>query len=542
MSLNEERRRGSVAGAAAAVMLVTFLSKLLGFGREAVLAAVFGANRVTDAYLVAMVIPGMIFGVVASALTTVGIPVFSEYLHQEEKRREFLPLVWSCFHAIVIFLLPVCAVAALGAPLLVRLLAPGFGEEQAALTAGLVRIILPAIVFMGLAGWAQGVLNTFRHFVVPAAVGIPYNIIMICGIFLSGALWGIEGVAWVTVLAVASQFVVQLPVLRRFGVRYSREFDLRHPALVKMGKLLLPVLIGVGANQMNIVVDRILASGLAEGSISALNYAQRLLAIPQGLLAAPLITVLYPSLAECGAVGDVDGLRQRLCRGLEALAFLVVPLSVALIVLRREFVGFFFQRGAFDAHDAAMTSFAVLFFSIGLLFVVWRDYLARAFYALQDTATPMWTGVAAVGVNIAVNLVLVRYLAHGGLALGSSLAAMVSCLLLIALLRRRLGFIGGRELLRQLAKMALASGAAGAAVCWLQGRLLGFGPWAALEGFVRSALGGGGLASFAALGLRLAFLLCAGAAVYVFACWLLRVRELGSAQVYLGRLKAMVSR
>lgn len=182
------------------------------------------------------------------------------------------------------------AAAVLGAPLLVKLLAPGFGEEQAALTAGLVWIILPSIVFMGLAGWAQGVPNTIHHFIVPTAVGIPYNIIMICGIFLSGALWGIEGVAWVTVAAVAGQFLTQLPVLRRFGVEYRREFDWRHPALVKMGRLLLPVLIGVGATQLNIVVDRILASGLAEWSISALNYAQRILAIPQGLLAAPLIT------------------------------------------------------------------------------------------------------------------------------------------------------------------------------------------------------------------------------------------------------------
>lgn len=541
MRLKRERS-SSVAGAAAAVMLVTFLSKLLGFGREAALAAVFGANRVTDAYLVAMVIPGMIFGVVASALTTVGIPVFSEYLHREEKRQEFFSLVWSCFHAILLFLLLVCALAVLGASLLVRLLAPGFGEEQAALTAGLVRVILPSIVFMGLAGWAQGVLNTFHHFVVPAAVGIPYNIIMIFGIFLSGAFWGIEGVAWVTLVAVASQFLIQLPVLRRFGVDYRREFDLRHPALVKMGRLLLPVLIGVGANQMNIVVDRVLASGLAEGSISALNYAQRALAVPQGLLAAPLITVLYPSLAECGAVGDMDGLRRRLGRGLETLAFLVIPLSVALIVLRSEFVGFFFQRGAFDAQDAAMTSVALLFFSLGLLFVVWRDYLARAFYALQDTATPMWTGVAAVVVNIAVNLVLVRYLAHGGLALGSSLAALVGCLLLVVLLRKRLGFIGGRELLRQLVKMAVASGAGAAAVCWLRGALSGFDRWMALEGLVRELLGGGGLAAFAAQGLRLALLLGVGALVYLFVCWLLRVRELGSAQVYLHRLKARVSR
>ncbi|HAA89976.1 MAG TPA: hypothetical protein DCE07_05325 [Peptococcaceae bacterium] len=152
------RGRQTVARAAAVVMVVTVLSKLLGFGREASLAAVFGATRVTDAYLVAMVIPGLLFSVVMSAITTVGIPVFSEYLHQEEKRKSFLPLVWSCFHIIVFFLLIVCVAAFPLTPWLVKLLAPGFGPEQAALAATLVKIVLPAIVFMGLAGWAQGVV------------------------------------------------------------------------------------------------------------------------------------------------------------------------------------------------------------------------------------------------------------------------------------------------------------------------------------------------------------------------------------------------
>lgn len=368
-----------------------------------------------------------------------------------------MPLVWSCFHIIAFFLSLVCAVAFLLAPWLVKLLAPGFGPEQADLTVALVRILLSAFVFMGLAGWAQGVLNTHHHFTVPAAVGISYNIILISGIFLSGVFWGITGVAWATVAAIASQFFVQLPVLHRLGAKYRWAFDLRHPGLRKMGALLVPVLVGIGATQLNTVVDRILASGLVEGSISALNYALRVVAIPQGLLAMPLITVLYPSLAECGAVGDLTGLRARLTRGLEVLAFLIVPMAVALMVLRTDIVRFLFQRGAFDATDTRMTAFALLFYSAGLVFLSWREYLARTFYALQDTTTPMWTGVVAVAVNIILNLILVKWLAHGGLALATSLAALVGCLLLLYLLRRRLGHIGGWRLLREVVKVTLAA-------------------------------------------------------------------------------------
>ncbi|MEW6459381.1 MAG: lipid II flippase MurJ [Bacillota bacterium] len=161
------------------------------------------------------------------------------------------------------------------APWLVRVLAPGFAGEQAELTALLVRVLLPAVVFMGLAGWAQGVLNAHQRFAAPAAVGIPYNLIIIAAILLSGRWWGIEGVAAATLVAIATQFLIQLPTFARLGLSYRPLFDLGHPGLRRMLLLAGPVIIGVGANQLNVIVDRMLASGLAEGSISALNYARR---------------------------------------------------------------------------------------------------------------------------------------------------------------------------------------------------------------------------------------------------------------------------
>lgn len=513
----------TVARATAVVMAATVVSKLLGFGREAALAAVFGASRVTDTYLVAAVIPSLLYAVVGAAITTVGIPVLSEYLYREEKRLELASLVWSSFHAIAMLLLLLCVVAVPLAPWLVKLLAPGFGPDQAGLTAKLVRVMLPATIFMGLSGWAQGVLNTHKHFLIPAAVGIPYNIILITGIFLSGFFWGIGGVAWATVLAIASQFFIQVPVLRGLGIRYRPVLNLRHPGLTKMAALVLPVLVGVGAGQLNVMVDRILASSLAEGSISALNYAQKVLQIPQGLFAAPLITVLYPSLAERGAVGDLEGFRERLSRGLGALAFLAVPLLVGVIVLRRELVAFLFQRGAFDATDAHMTAVALLFYTVGLLFLVWRDYLARAFYALQDTATPMWTGLCSVVVNIGLNLVLVRYLAHGGLALATSIAALVGCTLLLILLRRRLGRLGGRYFLVETAKVTVAAMLMGAVVWWLN--VAAEMPFGRVAQYAAKFLGSG-LAAFGTLGLRIIVLGLAGALVYAGICRLLGVREM----------------
>jgi len=517
--------RGKIARATAIVTGATIFSKILGFGREMALAAVFGASAVTDAYLVALIIPAVLFGIVGSTITTVGIPVFSEYIHQPEKRGELGGIIWATFHALLVVFAAVVLIGLPLAPWLVKILAPGFSFAQASLTVGLVRIMLPMVILMGLVGWAQGVLNAHQHFTMPALMGIPYNLIMIGGIFLAGAFGGIAGVAWATVLATVSQFFIQVPALYRHGITYRWTWHWRHPALRRMLLLAGPVIVGVGANQLNIVVDRMLASGLAEGSISALSYAQRALGIAQGLFAVPLITVLYPSLTERTALADLDGLRRALGRGATLLAFLILPLTAGLIVLRQDLVQFLFQRGAFDANDTLMTASALFFYSPGLIFLVWRDLLNRAFYALQDTVTPMWTGVAAVISNVVLNLILVRYLAHGGLALASSLAAVLACLLLFIFLRRRLGHIGGLHLLRETARIMAATLCMGVVVRWLAVYGLEAAGWTAVLSRLGLA-GGGGPGGFVLQGLRLVVLIAGGALVYALCCRLFRVKEM----------------
>ncbi|OAT80346.1 murein biosynthesis integral membrane protein MurJ [Desulfotomaculum copahuensis] len=518
--------RKQIARAALVVMVALLISKIMGYAREAALASGFGAGASTDAYLVAVIVPALLFGMVGSAITTVAIPIFSEYLHQPEKRPELPDLIWTTFHAVTGILLLFALAGFPAAPFIVRLLAPGFGPAEARLTAHLVRIMLPMVVLMGLAGWAQGVLNAHRHFTAPALIGIPYNLIMIGGIIFSAVHRSIDGVAWSMVLATLSQFLTQLPALYRLRTGYRPVCKLRHPALKRMLLLSGPVLVGTGANQLNLVVDRILASGLVVGSISALNYAQRVVTIPQGLLATPLITVLYPSLTEHTAVDDPAGFRSTLKHGMNMLAFLLIPLTAGIIVLRHDIIRFLFERGAFDARAAEMTAVALCFFIPGLLFLCWRDYLNRAFYALQDTVTPMWTGAAGVVVNIGLNLLLVRHLALAGLALSTSAAAAVCTILLLVFLRRRLGHIGGRALLAECARITLASLVMGAALWWLNTYALNTPVWTAVSGLVRGAAGAGGLARFLDSGLRLGVLTAAGLLIFAPACRLLRVVEL----------------
>ncbi len=490
-------------------MAAGVLSKLLGFAREATLASSFGASAATDAYLVAMVIPAILFGLVGNVITTVGIPLFSEHLHRPEKRHELAALVWGSFCAICGLLSVIALLGLAASPWLVRLLAPGFAPDQAELAARLVRILMPMVVIMGMVGWAQGILNAHHHFTSPALMGVPYNLLMIGGISWAAAAGSIAGVAWATVLATASQFLIQVPALMKHGVLQGFRLSPGHPALKKMLVLSGPVLIGLGANQLNLIVDRMLASTLEEGSISALNYAQRILSLPQGLLALPVITVLYPIFAQRATVEDMEGFRFGLVRGLNALALVLIPVTVATAVLREEVVRFVFQRGAFDDRDAAMTAAALLWYAPGLLFLMWRELLNRAFYSLQDTFTPMWTGLAAVAANVALNLLLVRPMGLAGLALASSLSAALACVLLFSALRRRAGCAAGSLVLAAAWRMLLAASLTGALLWW---------PGAAAAG---SVPGG-----FLGQGLFLTALGAAGGAAYLLCCRLLGVGEL----------------
>lgn len=505
--------RWDAAKAAGVILAATIVSKILGFGREAALAAGFGASAAMDAYLVAQVVPMMLLGLVGSALTTAAIPVFTAY-GAEEKKGELPRVIWSTFHVVLLALSLLTVGGVLASPFLVRLVAPGFSPAQSELAAQLSRLIMPTMVVLGLSGWATAVLQARKSFLAPAVVGIPSNICLIGFALWAARHGGIRALAWLTLVATSTQFLVQVPALLRHGLRYQPALDLTHPAVQRIGMLMAPVILGVAVGQINTVVDRILASGLPEGSIAALNYANRAAMLPIGFLVTPILTVFYPSLAARWSAGEQDRFRELVVEGLNICLLLLVPVTAGLALLRVDVVRFIFERGAFDARATEATAVATLFYGLGLLPIAWRDHLSRAFYALQDTKTPMLTGFASVGANIILNLLLVRPLAHAGLALATSLANTLGCVLLLYILRRRLGGLGGRALARSTVGVLAASAAMAAVVAFLQ-RLFPF-EGAAFARLVSLLPLPAGLAAFAAQGLRLIFLIGVGALVYAF--------------------------
>ncbi|QZA32533.1 murein biosynthesis integral membrane protein MurJ [Hydrogenibacillus sp. N12] len=474
----------------AAIMAITLLSRLLGFVRETAIAAYFGASVESDAYFIAYSIPGVLFAAMAAAIGTTFIPVYQRLEGAERER-----FMHNATTVIGLVSLVTSAVAFVFAPGLVRLFAPGFGPEAAALTADLSRILLWMIVFLTLNAIFTAYLQSRGRFLAPAAVGIPFNVVVVGYLLVFGRSLGIAGFTWVTLLAVAVQVVFLLPSMVREGYRYRVVFDLKEPGIRQVVGLIGPVMIGTVAAQLNVVVDRMLASGLSEGSISALNYSNKVVQLAYGIVVLSVLSVLYPRFSRQAADGDLRALRESVARSFAALMLILVPITVGSLLLARPIIAVLFERGAFDARATELTAGAFFFFSLGLIGLGTRELWTKAFYALQDTRTPMLNGVIAIGLNIGLNLLLVGPMQHLGLALATSIALTIASLMQYVSLRRRIGGVGLPAVQKSLARSALASAGMGAALWPIAGSplLLGEGSavWRALV--LMAVIAGGGL-------------------------------------------------
>lgn len=502
--------RHGLAKAASIVAFLTVVSKVLGFLREASLAAVFGATSDTDAYLVAQTIPYLLFATVSYALTTTFIPVYSHVREESGKGAGFRFATTVIWAVLCVGILLVTAGEILARPL-VRLVAPGFDAAVADLTAYLSRIIFPMMIFQLLSGIMTGILQAEGQFAVPTAAGLAQNASIITSIVVFGPRHGIASVAVGTLVGAGLATIVMIPALRQTGFQWTATLDLRDPSLKRVATLMLPAIIGAGAGQLNTLVDRILASGLPEGSVSALNYANRLMQLVPSIIGASVVTVAYPTLAQMAARQDRKGFTEGLVDALGLLHFMLVPIAVGVFVLREPFVRVVYERGVFDAAATEETAWALLFLSLGIAIFTMRDLVSRAFFALQDTTTPMILGMVTVCVNIVLNLLLVGPLRQGGLALATTVASLIGLVLGLLAFRRKsaVGF-PARRLLSTVLRTGFASVVMGVVV------------WAAYSKIQSVMRWHGSFLELIPVGLVVAL----GALVYLLMVWILRVPEL----------------
>jgi putative peptidoglycan lipid II flippase len=513
---------GRVLAQASLILTVAALaSRLLGWIRLLVIGSQFGTGRELDAYFAAFRIPDAIFQlVVAGALSAALIPVFSSYRARAQER-EAWRLASSVINLVVIALAGLSLLMAIFAPLLVPIVAPGFDAPTTELAVRMTRIMLLSPVLIGIGAVISGILNSYERFAVPALAPLAYNLCIIAAAILLAPIMGVEGLAVGVAVGSLAHLAVQLPALGKVGQRYDLSIGLSHPGVRKVAWLMGPRMLGLAAGQVNFIVSTVLASGLTAGSITALNYAFQLSQLPVGVLGVSVAVALFPTLSRDAALGRLPEIRRAVSGSLRVLIFLAAPLTAALIVLAEPITSVFFQYGLFGERSAERTAGVLVFFGIGLVGHIVVHVLSRAFYAMQDTRTPVTWAVIGVAVNVPLMLWLVGPMGVEGLALALSLTTLLEVGGLLFWLRRRIDSIEEGEVLRSVGRSAVAGLAAALLMLGALTLVRGWAPALLDDGVARLLVVGG--------------LVAAGGAIFVLVASALQAPEIGQMRALLAR-------
>ena len=460
----------SIAGAAGLIGTATFSSRILGFIRDMILARLLGASASADAFFVAYRIPSLLRELLAEgSMSAAFIPVFTEY-HALRSKRETWELVSAAFTTLLSIVTMITLVGIVVAPTIVWLLAPGFHEDptKLQLTTLLTQVMFPYLIFISLAALTMGILNSLRAFAAPALAPVFFNICVIASaLFLAPLLdEPVFGVAIGVVIGGLAQLVIQLPGVQKRGLLFQWKFKPGHPGVRKIGWLIVPSLLGTSVTQINITVNTILASYF-EGGPTYLFYGMRLIQFPLGIFGVALATAILPTLSMHAAKGSFDELRETLGFGLRVIAFIILPATAGLILLRVPIIHLFFEHGAFSAADTVGTAAALLAYAVGLWAFAGIRIVVSAFYSMQDTKTPAIAAVIAMFVNILLALSLMGPLEHAGLALATALSAMVNIVILISILTYRLGGIDWWHFWQSFGRALLATVPVVLACLWI---------------------------------------------------------------------------
>lgn len=440
---------------------MTFLSRLLGFARDVIIARVFGASLVADVFFVAFKIPNFLRRLFAEgAFSLAFVPVFSEYKTKRD-HVEVKYLADGVAASLGGILLIVTIVGVIAAPLLITVFAPGFigDEDKFDLAVAMLRITFPYIFFISLTAFAAGILNTYGRFAVPAFTPVLLNVSLIFAALVLAPYFEqpIMALAWGVFIAGAAQLLFQLPFLLKIKMlpRPRRGADVEGVKRIK--KLMLPAVFGSSVAQINLLIDTLIASFLVTGSISWLYYSDRLVEFPLGLFGVALATVILPKLSQEHTLASSEEFSNTLNWALTWVLIIALPSTAGLMLLSEEMLLTLFQYGQFSMHDVTMAGQSLLAYSLGLGGFIVVKVLASGFYSRQDTKTPVKVAVIAMVTNMVLNVILVFPLAHAGLALATSLSAWLNAGLLFYLLKKQSIFHAQSGWLLMFIRVALAT-------------------------------------------------------------------------------------
>ncbi len=553
-----KKLKGTTTGSAIVIAIFSILSKLLGLVRDRLLAARFGAGDVLDAYYAAFKLPDLIFNtLVLGALSAAFIPVFIELKakHEQDKinnQEGSLPIEqredeigvsvapvnkqaaltngdnfshWDLSAAIIniisLTLVGIGAIVWLFAPQFVSLIAPGFAGEKAELTIKMTKIMLLSVLFFGVSNVFSGILQSLKKFTIFALAPLMYNLGIIFGIVFLVNIYGEVGLAYGVVLGAGLHLLVQWPAAIKAGFRWRGIWAIKNKAVKQIGKLMVPRTIGLAGTQFSQVITTVIASGLISGSLAIFNLAANLSSVPISIFAVSLAIASFPVLSENYIKKDRAGFVEQVSVNARRILFLMIPISVFMIALRAQTVRLVLGAGSFDWEDTILTAESLGYFVISLFAQGLIPLLARAFYALQNTKTPVIVSLIGVAVNIVGAFLLAPSMGVAGLALAFSVASIVNLILLVVILRHTLGNLDERKILISMVKMSVA--ALGGLV-FIQLVKYGLASWVNMQTF------GGVLIQFLGAGL-------AGVIVYVIVSLALGSEEIKDWQKRFGGIK-----
>lgn len=466
-----------ITRAAGSLGSATLFSRVAGLIRDMVIASQFGAGLLTDAFFMAFTLPNLLRRFFAEgSLTAAFVPTFSEVtkLEGEAEARRVATICWTLLLLVMVI---VTLAGIIASPLIVKGIGYGFAEVpgKLELTNSLNRVMFPFILFVSLLALVTGILNVRGHFFLPAFSPVILNLSMIaCSLLLAEQFsTPIMALAIGVLIGGILQLGMQFPLLFSLGFRPALDWNFRHPAVARITRLMLPGIAGVAIYQINVVVTRLLASFLPEGSVSYLYYGQRLFEFPQGIVIASLAQAVLPVMSRQMTDNDTAGFKDSLRFSFELLLLLILPATIGLILCAVPVYSLFFMTGEFSFAAVTQSSYALMAYAPGLMFVGVSRVVVPAFYSMKDTRTPVWVSFWTLIVNLLAGLVLMQYFSHVGLAIALTLASLFNAVILTVLLRRRVGSLSLHALAGSLVRTVPALILMGITT-WV---ILGFGVW-----------------------------------------------------------------
>jgi putative peptidoglycan lipid II flippase len=459
--MSEHRR---LLRSASVISAATILSRILGYIRDSRIAFLLGAGTANDAYTIAYRMPNLFRRLVGEgAISAVFIPVFARYLASDKKKD-----AWEFANAMLTLMTILLAVITIAgvvfSPLMVRIFASGFAETpgKLELTSTLNRIMFPYIFLVSLSALSMGILNSLQQFATPALGPVVLNLTVIFFSFLGGLFGDVTtALAIGVVVGGAFQLAIQIPALFRNGWLPRLKLNLAQPGVKRVSKMMGPIIFSAGIVQVHMLVDSQFASYLSEGSVTSIYIADRIMELVLGSYAVAVSTAILPLLSRQAAERQILEMKRTINFATRVILFITFPATVGLMVLRREIIEVLFQHGGFTSASTDLTAWPLLFFAPGLSAISMIKVAVPAFYALEDTRTPMKLAFYGLLLNIALNALLLRPLQNGGPALATSIAAFVNAIALLYAFRKRFGLLGFRSVARSTVKFVIASAGLG---------------------------------------------------------------------------------